>query len=286
MEYLYNFWRRFDRFIVSVSERREIDKRPYRTFNVTIEALAHLVRSTYRDIQENIANRHPRIYRQVRAGANIAVIAVPKSIPLPPFYQEKLSHIPIIPQVLLHPPLILDPPMNKRTGRFEKTPRNPLTLLELEEKEWICYPAKVGPLLVLIYIHEEFYELGFSLCNLFELADDEDMEKKPDAIYLFGVPGKCSFPLAAKLPKLCSLERPFASKEGISNSNLSVSDVLKTTNGKQPGEMREPLLAPSVMERTWSRGGLWSEDAKEGKVPIGGLELPKIFQVGNKVERR
>ncbi len=189
VEYLYNFWRRFDRFIVSVSERREIDKRPYRTFNATIEALAHLVRSTYRDIQENIAYRHPRIYRQVRAGANIAVIAVPKNIPLPSFYGRKLSRIPVIRQILLHPPLILDPPMNKRTGRFEKITRNPLLLFELQEKEWVCYPAKVGPLLILIYVHEEFYELGFSLCNLFELADDGDLERKPDAVYLFGVPG-------------------------------------------------------------------------------------------------
>jgi hypothetical protein len=28
-----------------------------------------------------------------------------------------------------------------------------------------------------------------SLCNLFELARDKDLERKPDAIYLFGVPG-------------------------------------------------------------------------------------------------
>ncbi|MEN3187066.1 MAG: phosphoenolpyruvate carboxykinase [Atribacterota bacterium] len=188
VEYLYNFWRGFDRFIVSVSEHRNLDKRPYRTFNATIETLTHLVRSTYRDIQENIANRHPRVYRQVRAGANISVIAVPQAIPLPSPYREKLEGIPVVRQILLHPPLILEPPMNKRTGRFEKIAADPLAKLEFSKREWIAYPAKVGPLLILIYVHEKFYELGFSLCNLFELAEDEDLKRKPDAIYAFGVP--------------------------------------------------------------------------------------------------
>ncbi|MGC8777439.1 MAG: phosphoenolpyruvate carboxykinase [Candidatus Caldatribacteriaceae bacterium] len=189
VEYLYNFWRGFDRFIISVSERRNLDKRPYRTFNATIETLTHLVRSTYRDIQENIVNRHPRVYRQVWAGANISVIATPKDVPLPSPYREMLQGIPVIRQILLHPPLILEPPMNKRTGQFEKIGENPLAHVELAEKEWIAYPAKVGPSLILIYIHEQFYELGFSLCNLFELAEDEDLNRKPDAVYAFGVPG-------------------------------------------------------------------------------------------------
>ena len=29
--------------------------------------------------------------------------------------------------------------------------------------------------------------MGFALCNLFELADDEELQKKPDAVYAFGV---------------------------------------------------------------------------------------------------
>lgn len=58
----------------------------------------------------------------------------------------------------------------------------------------MTYPAKVGPLFVLIYIHEKFYELGFSLCNPSELADDEDQNRKPNAIYAFGVPGNALAP--------------------------------------------------------------------------------------------
>lgn len=190
VEYLYNFWRSFDRFLICTSQKEGPDKRPYRTFNATVETLTHLVRSVYRDIQENITEKHPQIYRQLPAGANIAGIAVPKDIPFPhPFYKEKLASVPVLRQVLLNPPLIFNPPMNKRSGRFERVFENPLKRFDLNSSEWLCYPAKVGPLLILVYFHEKFFELGFSLSNLFELATDEDLEKTPDAIYAFGVPG-------------------------------------------------------------------------------------------------
>ena len=31
--------------------------------------------------------------------------------------------------------------------------------------------------------------MGFSMCNLFELADDSDLSKKPDALFIYGAPG-------------------------------------------------------------------------------------------------
>ncbi len=125
------------------------------------------------------------------AGAEIAAISLPKSIPFPEGPYAKLSKIPVIRQVLLNPPLILNPPMNKRTGQFVKVEKNPLELIDFKDDEWLCYPAKVGPLLILIYFHASFFELGFSLSNLFELADDEDLHKKPDALYAYGVPEGC-----------------------------------------------------------------------------------------------
>src|SRR4030042_335958 len=80
VEKLYNYWRDFERFIVCDSTGDRLDQRPYRTFSSTIEALTHLVRQTYRDIEENITGKHPDIYRQVRAGAELAGIALPKDI--------------------------------------------------------------------------------------------------------------------------------------------------------------------------------------------------------------
>ncbi|MBU1043118.1 MAG: phosphoenolpyruvate carboxykinase [Candidatus Omnitrophica bacterium] len=190
VDYLYNYWRSFDRFIICESEENNQEKRPYRIFNNTIEQLTHLVRAVYRDIQENITGTHPRIYRQVRAGAEIASIAVPKIIPYAAAEYEKLNSISFIRQILIYPPLILNQKMNKRTGTFERIKENPLKKVILNQKEWLCYPAKVGELIILIYVHQKFYELGYSLCNLFELADDADLNRKPDAVYCYGVDKK------------------------------------------------------------------------------------------------
>ena len=189
IESLYNWWREFERFIICDSTGDRFDQRPYRTFNSTIETLTHLVRQTYRNIQENISGRHPTIYRQIHAGAEMAVIALPKDIALPVGSYQKLRDVPIIRQILLYPPLLLNPPMNKRTGKFERIDQNPIDKVEVLPNEWLCYPAKVGPLLILVYVHEKFYEMGLSLCNLFELAEDEFLNRPIDAVFLFGVPG-------------------------------------------------------------------------------------------------
>ena len=188
VEGLYDFWREFERFIVCDSEGDVLDRRPYRTFHATSESLMHLVRGTYRDIQNHLSARHLDIYRQVRAGAEVAAIALPKPLALPEGCYDKLRDIPVIRQVLLYPPLLLNPPMNKRTGSFVRVEQNPLELVDIECGEWLCYPARVGRLLVLACFHEKFFELGFSLCNLFELADNASLQQPADAIFLFGAP--------------------------------------------------------------------------------------------------
>jgi hypothetical protein len=189
VEYLYDYWRHFDRFIINDSEGDRLDKRPYRTFNETIEQLTHLVRTVYRHIQENITGSHPNVYRQVPAGAEMAVISLPMKIPYKNAKYKKLNPIAIIRQMLIYPPLVIQQPMNKRTGHFKKIEKNPLDLVDLNAGDWICYPAKVGKLVIMAYFHLEFFDLGLSMCNLFQLAEDEDLQKKPDAILLYGVPG-------------------------------------------------------------------------------------------------
>jgi len=189
VEFLYNYWRSFDRFIICTSEIYEMDKKPYRVFNVTIENLTHLVRQIYRDIQENITGKHPSIYRQVIAGAEIATITSNRYKVNLPETARKLLSVPVIRQILLNPPLILNPPMNKRSGIFTKINVNPLESISINPNEWVMYPAKVGNLLIFIYFHDKFLELGLSLCNLFELAENEDLSLKPDGIFVYGVPG-------------------------------------------------------------------------------------------------
>lgn len=190
VEGLYDFWRHFERFMVLHSEPgpSSFDRRPYRSFNATLEELVHLARAVYRDVCENITGDHPRIYRQVALGCNIGVIAVPKPCKLPPEYRDILGAVSFIRHVWITPPLILDPPMNRRTGQFRKVPSNPLQGLRLSRDEWLCYPAQVGALVIFIYFHQRFMGLGCSLANLFELATDEQIAHGPDAVYAFGVP--------------------------------------------------------------------------------------------------
>ena len=189
VEYLYDYWRSFDRFIVNDSEGDRLDKRPYRTFNETVEQLTHLIRTVYRQIQENITGSHPNVYRQIPAGAEMSVISLPKKIAYTTDKYKKLNNIPVIRQMLIYPPLVIQQPMNKRTGHFKKIDLNPIDMVDLKPEEWLCYPAKIGKLLIMVYFHIEFFELGFSQCNLFQLADDEDLRRQPDAIYFYGVQG-------------------------------------------------------------------------------------------------
>jgi hypothetical protein len=189
VEYLYDYWRHFDRFIINDSEGDRLDKRPYRTFNETIEHLTHLIRTVYRHIQENITGSHPTVYRQVPAGAEMAVISLPKDISWPDKKYKKLNTIPVIRQILIYPPLVIQQPMNKRTGDFKKIQQNPVDLAELNSDDWLCFPAKVGRFIIMVYFHLNFFELGLSMCNLFQLAEDADLEKKPDAVFIYGVAG-------------------------------------------------------------------------------------------------
>ncbi len=190
VEGLYDFWRSFDRYMICHSEGEpgSYAERPYRMFNSTVEQLTDLVRATYRDICENITGEHPRVYRQVAAGCEVGLIAVARKWKGPKSYQSLLDGIPIIRQVLINPPLILNPPMNTRTGQFERVAENPLDGLELDKSEWMCYPAQVGSLVIYAYFHQRFIGLGCSLANLFELATDEQVSNGPDAVFLYGVP--------------------------------------------------------------------------------------------------
>jgi energy-coupling factor transporter ATP-binding protein EcfA2 len=188
VEQFYNFWRNLQRLVVIDSVDDRLDKRPYRSFTETVEKLMHVVRSAQRDILENISGNHPRVYRQVSAGVNIAAITLPYQMPFICDYSDKLCDILMTRQVLIYPPLIFNTPNNKRSGRFVRVEKNPIDHLEIDPEQWLCYPAKVGELVILIYFTVQWFELGFSLSNLFELADDADLKKKPDAIYFYGVP--------------------------------------------------------------------------------------------------
>ncbi len=192
VEGLYDFWRRHTRFLILHGEPgpngREL--RPYRAFAKTAELLTQLVRGLYRDGCENITGDHPQVYRQVAAGCSVGMVAVPKECKLPTGTQSVLASIPLIRQVLIVPPLIIDPPTNTRTGQFQRISENPLLNLTLDASKFLCYPARVGPLVIFVYFHQYFLELGGALANLFELATDDEIAAGPHAVFVYGAPAE------------------------------------------------------------------------------------------------
>lgn len=188
VEQFYNYWRHFQRLIISESRGVEFTSRPFRTFNRTIEHLTTLVRNTYRDIQANITGEYPRIYRQVSAGAEIAAITERMPLDMQIDLRKVVENISVIRQVLIYPPLIFNTTSNKRVGFFERVAKNPFIKFSFDPTGWLCYPAKIGDLLVMVYFTLEQFELNLAMCNLFELANDTDLKKRPDAVMFFGVP--------------------------------------------------------------------------------------------------
>jgi energy-coupling factor transporter ATP-binding protein EcfA2 len=192
VERLYDFWRDYERFFIKydLEEDKSVKsyKKPYRAFNQTIEQLNHLVRKTYRNICENVTGDHPRIYRQVPAGCQVGLITTGIDYQLPLVYKKVVRDIPLITQILIEPPLIIDPLMNKRAGQFEKVNTNPLQEVKINPRDWLCFPAKVGDLIIYFYFNNKFIGLGTALANLFELASGEELLRMPEAIYLYGVP--------------------------------------------------------------------------------------------------
>jgi len=75
--------------------------------------------------------KHPNVYRQSGQVAKIAVISLPKEIAYPGEKYKKLINIPVIRQMLIYPPLVIQQPMNKRTGQFKRVMQNPIDLVEL-----------------------------------------------------------------------------------------------------------------------------------------------------------
>ena len=190
VERMYDYWRSFDRYVVLLAEvgPSGFKRRPCRAFNDTLVALAHQLLLLYRDMCENITGTHPRIYRHVAAGCNAGVIAASRGSNLPTAYKDILADVPFIRQVWFAPPFVIDPPMNTRTGLFRAVPVNPIEGLRLSGEEWLCYPARVGPLVIFVYFHRRFMGLGISLSNLFELASNEQIAGGPEAVYVFGAP--------------------------------------------------------------------------------------------------
>lgn len=185
VEGLYNYWRRIERFSV-IYNRYYGEGLQKVNFIEAIDKFNHLVLSTYRTILTRLTGKRIRVFRQLNAGVNAAVVLQKLSWSQQEIYKG-LSPVLFIDSVILNPPLILYPKQNRRESPFVEMDENPLIGLQLHREEWFCYPALVGHSLAYVFFHKDFLPLGLSLSNLFELAPLEYCKnREPDLLYVFG----------------------------------------------------------------------------------------------------
>jgi hypothetical protein len=182
---LYNEWRMLQRFCVIQNGGKPIDHRK----NIeTAEAFQNLVRNTYRDLRDE-SKVSPMLYRQLPSGFNIYNWVEAGKLPLPSFYDKKLSSISSIQCMVVDPPCIFKTRANTRRGLVHAFDYNLFVDLDFNALEWYSVPVWVGKYLAYIYFHRSFFTIGTCLANLFEMVQPAQLEnyKKPDLMLFFGV---------------------------------------------------------------------------------------------------
>lgn len=147
------------------------------------EVVLHL----YRAIEEKIQGFSNRTYRQINAGTNACVLTQSIKWAAPKNYQA-LESIRFLDTIMLRPPMMMHTKSNKREGVFSAVKDNPIAKFDGSQKDWYCFPAKIGESLAFIYFHRDYFVSGIALANLFEVADADSIAgQKPDEIILFGL---------------------------------------------------------------------------------------------------
>lgn len=185
VEEVYLYWRRLQRYSVVFNEKTSKGYQNVQFADAQVK-FEELVLTVYRSIEETALGYNHRVYRQITAGVN-AGLRVTNMRSFLPYEYRNLDDIPFIETVIIHPPFITYSKRNKRDGTFPETNTNPIEDLKFDSDQWFCYPAKVGDLLCFVYFNVAFMAQGVTLCNLFELAAEEEYRnRKPDMIYVYG----------------------------------------------------------------------------------------------------
>lgn len=183
IEEMYNFWKRHQRF--SVLKAGGTAQLQQSNFVQADSNFNKLIRRIYRSLEETLMGRPNRVYRQMQAGTNAALLLADVNVKLSDKYAA-LKDIDVVTSVMLRTPMILHPRSNKRTGMFREIKENPITYFKGSADNFFCYPIKIGALLCLVYFHRDFISSAAAMGNLFELATVDELRKKPDMVVIFG----------------------------------------------------------------------------------------------------
>lgn len=186
VEEAYNFWRKMQR--VSVLYTHNEEGYQLQNFIDADNRVNELVLNLYRTVEEKLQGAPNKVYRQLHAGANASLLLQYYEWQTPEEYKA-LAGIPFVNETMIRTPLILHPKSSKRTNTFTESDHNPIADFgESGNEEWVCFPAKIGSLLIFAYFHRNYVSSCVGMANLFELASPADAKgKKPDCIELFGV---------------------------------------------------------------------------------------------------
>ncbi len=192
LERLYNYWRSMDRFMVkneAYIEEHYAQRSKAHSLAGNNESFKKLIIEMYRNILNNVTTEPTKIYRQLPAGAQVAFMVdhfdYPQNIRC---VNESLYRIPVVWQAIFEPPVIFYTGANKRIGVFPVKNKPVLESFYLSKECWYAIPIKVGLQMMMVYVREDFLELGAGLFNLFELATpNEFLTKKPDGVVFFGL---------------------------------------------------------------------------------------------------
>ena len=179
LEKVYDFWRGQMRYLIAdMSYSRSINEVNYQDI---FNNFNRMILDSYRKMCCNLLGKNFKILRELPAGGN-AFILLDKSKHVD--YKE-LRSVRFIDSVIFRPPFVVYSKANKREGVFPIITKNPLEGININKKEWYCYPILVGKKRTFVYFKARYMSLALALSNLFE-HDDEYKNHKPDNIILFG----------------------------------------------------------------------------------------------------
>ncbi|MDD5823515.1 MAG: hypothetical protein PUD55_03660 [Firmicutes bacterium] len=192
VEEFFDFWKDHQRYSVT-TVTGETESTSFVNQDSTFN---HLVRNTFRTLEQRLMGRRTQVFRQQPSGTNGAIAVYQHGETGLSDRYAFLENVMFIDSIMMRTPMILHPKSNKREGMFEEVVKNPAYTFAGDPEDYFCYPAKVGSLMIFICFHKDYISSGVPCANLFEIATREEAAAKPDGIVIFGNPdgeGKCTF---------------------------------------------------------------------------------------------